>query len=59
MSTKEFVEKLAAYMKANRSLTMKQKCKIFDITPRIYYGLCKKHGVDGRKKKKIECTYSR
>ena len=53
MSTKEFVEKLAAYMKANRSLTMKEKCKIFDITPQIYYNLCKRHGVDGRIKSRL------
>ena len=48
MSDKEFVEKLVAYMKADRSLTLKEKCKKFDITPQIYYGLCRKHNIDGK-----------
>ena len=48
MGDKEFVQKLAAYMKNDRSLTLKEKCKKFDITPQIYYKLCQKHNIDGR-----------
>ena len=48
MADREFVEKLAAYMKADRSLTLKEKCKKFGITSQIYYNLCRKHGIDGK-----------
>ena len=48
MVDREFVEKLVAYMKNDRSITLKEKSKKFGITPQIYYKLCKKHNIDGR-----------
>ena len=48
MLDREFVEKLAHYMKTDRSLNMAKKCEKFNITPQIYYRLCAKHGIDGR-----------
>ena len=48
MAEREFVEKLAHYMKTDRSINMVEKCQKFNITPQIYYRLCQKHGIDGR-----------
>ena len=48
MADQDFVERLAYYMKNERSLTMKEKCDKFGISPQTYYRLCKKHGIDGR-----------
>ena len=48
MVDRHFVERLVNYMQNDRSLTLKEKCNKFDISPQTYYRLCKKHGIDGR-----------
>ena len=51
MSTKEYAEKLVAYMKKYPSKTIDEKCKMLGITFQYYYNTCRKHGVDARIKK--------
>ena len=48
MSSRDFVEKLVAYLKENRSKTLKEKCKDLGLTAQTYYLICKRHRIDGR-----------
>ena len=48
MSSKEFAEKLVAYMKKHRNKSIKQKCQELGIKTQTYYSICKKYGVDAK-----------
>ena len=46
--TKEVIEKIADYMKRKRYVPLVDKCKKLGISPKYYYAMCEKFGVDGK-----------
>ena len=48
MISKEFLEQLIQYMKDERTLTIKEKCKKIGISVQTYYKACKKYNLSGK-----------
>ena len=48
MTSKETVQAMIDYLKANRQDTLKNNLKKFGISVQTYHNICKKHGLDGK-----------
>ena len=48
MITKEFTEQMVKYMKSDRSVPLKEKCKKIGVSVQTYYKACKKYGFEGK-----------
>ena len=46
--TKETVIEIIDYMKKKKHVPLLEKCKRLGISPKYYYGICKKFGLDGK-----------
>ena len=46
--TKEVVEQMVKYMKEKKHVPLLTKCKKLGISPKYYYQVCEKFGINGK-----------